>query len=56
MLSAKAGKEFRFVVVGIAIVIEEIMLAVDADERLTGNFEDRVVVVLGVGLVAAMIV
>lgn len=54
VLSAKAGKECRFVLVGIVVVIEEIMLAVDAEVRLTGNFEDLVVVL--VDLVAAMIV
>ena len=40
--------------VGIVVVIEEIILAVDAEVRLTGNFEDLVVVL--VDLVAAMIV
>lgn len=55
VLSAKAGKECRFVLAGIAVVIEDMILAVDADVRLTGSFEDRVVVFV-VDLVAAMIV
>lgn len=50
--SVKAGKEVRFAVVGIAVVIEEIMLADDdADVRFTGNFDGRVV-----GLVVVLVV